>query len=133
VRASLKKQFRTLSRYTWISWNDAANYLLAEKIDLNDALAYAERSIETEDRFETRITKSKVLTAMNRQSEAMLEQKKALDIGTPLQVHQFAIELMAARQNEEALKIFRENANKHSDQWFAQRSRSHIQRAKKIR
>ncbi len=118
MRESLKKQFRTLSRYTWISWNDAANYLLAEKIDLNDALAYTENSIKIEDRFENEITKSKVLTALNRQSEAAAAQKKALDLGTPLQVHQFALELMAAKRNDEAFTIFRENAKKHPDQWF---------------
>jgi len=119
VRESLKKQFRTLSRYTWISWNDAANYLLAEKIDLNDALAYAEKSIENEDRFENEITKSKVLAALGRQSEAAAAQKKALDIATPFRVHQFARELMAAKRSDEAFTIFRDNANKHPDLWFA--------------
>ncbi|MBA3694461.1 MAG: DUF2911 domain-containing protein [Acidobacteria bacterium] len=118
MRESLKKQFRTLSRYTWISWNDAANYLLAEKIDLNDALAYTEKSIKIEDRFENEITKSKVLTALNRQSEAAAAQKKALDLGTPLQVHQFARDLLVAKRNDEAFTIFRENAKKHPDQWF---------------
>jgi tetratricopeptide (TPR) repeat protein len=119
VRESLKKQFRTLSRYTWISWNDAANYLLDEKIDLNDALAYAEKSIENEDRFENEITKSKVLTSLNRQSEAAAAQKKALELGTPLQVHQFARELLAAKRDDEAFAVFRENARKHPDLWFA--------------
>ena len=32
VRDSLKKQLRDLPQYTWISWDDAANYLLAEKV-----------------------------------------------------------------------------------------------------
>ncbi|MEA2175301.1 MAG: hypothetical protein QOD00_2893 [Blastocatellia bacterium] len=118
VRASLKKQFRTLARYTWISWNDAANYLLAEKTDLDEALAYADKSIENEDRFDNEMTKAKVLTALHRQGEAAAAQKKALELGTPLQVHQLARELMAARRNEEAFTIFRENANKHADQWF---------------
>lgn len=118
VRESLQKQLRTLSRYTWISWDDAANYLLAEKIDLNDALAYAEKSIEIEERFENEITKSRVLTALNRQSEAAAAQKKALELGTPLQVHQFASELLAAKRSDEAFTIFHENARKYPDLWF---------------
>src|SRR5262252_581413 len=32
VQASLKKQLRNLSQYTWMSWDDAAQYLLTEKI-----------------------------------------------------------------------------------------------------
>jgi tetratricopeptide (TPR) repeat protein len=118
VRESLRKQLRTLSRYTWISWDDAANYLLAEKIDLNDALVYADKSIENEDRFENEITKSKVLTALSRPSEAAAAQRKALELGTPLQADQFARELLAANRSDEALTIFRENARKRPDLWF---------------
>ena len=117
VRTSLKKQFRTLSRYSWISWNDAANYLLAENIDLTDALAYADKSIENEDRFENEITKSKVLTALGRQSESAAAQKKALDIATPIQLNQFALELLTSKRNDEAYTIFRENAVKHPNIW----------------
>src|SRR5271154_2602108 len=36
VEASLKKQLRNLSQYTWMSWDDAADYLLAEKAALDD-------------------------------------------------------------------------------------------------
>lgn len=118
VRESLQKQLRTLSRYVWISWDDAANYLLAEKIDLDDALVYAEKSIETEDRFENEMTKSKVLTALNRQTEAAAAQKKALNLGTPFQVDQFARQLLTAKRSDEAFAIFRENAKKHPELWF---------------
>jgi Protein of unknown function (DUF2911) len=118
VRESLQKQLRTLSRYTWISWDDAANYLLAEKIDLNDALEYAEKSIENEDRFENEITKSKILTALNRQGESAAAQKKALELGTPLQADQFARQLLTQKRSDEALTIFRENVRKHPELWF---------------
>ena len=90
----------------------------AKKLTFNDALAYAEKSVENEDRFENEITKSKVLAALNRQSEAASAQKKALDIATPFQIHQFARELMATKRNDEAFTIFRENARKNPDQWF---------------
>src|ERR1700685_3691781 len=93
VQASLKQQLRELSQYTWISWDDAANYLLTEKIALNDALKYADTSIENEDRYENEITKSKVLTALNRKDEAATAQRKALDLASPLQMHMFARQL----------------------------------------
>jgi hypothetical protein len=80
VEASLKKQLRNLSQYTWMSWDDAANYLLTEKVALDDALTYANKSIENEDRYDNEITKSKALTALNRKDEATTAQKKALDL-----------------------------------------------------
>ncbi len=118
VEASLKKQLRNLSQYTWMSWDDAANYLLTEKVDLDQALTYSNKSIENEDRYDNEMTKSKVLTALNRKDEAMTAQKKALDLATPLQVHLFGRQLQAEKRNQEAFVIFRENAKKHPDLWF---------------
>jgi tetratricopeptide (TPR) repeat protein len=118
VQASLKKQLRNLSQYTWMSGDEAANYLLAEKMAPDEALAYVNKSIENEDRYDNELTKSRVLTALNRKDEAAAAQKKALDMASPLQIHFFARGLQGEKRNEEAFAIFRENAKKHPDQWF---------------
>ncbi len=118
VEASLKKQLRDLSQYTWLSWDDAANYLLTEKIDLDQALTYVNKSIENEDRSDNEMTKSKVLAALNRKDEAAAALKRALDLSTPLQIHLYARQLQGEKRSEEAFVIFRENAKKHPDQWF---------------
>src|SRR5216684_2170837 len=118
VQASLKKQLRNLSQYTWMSWDDAANYLLTEKIGLDKALSYADKSIENEDRYDNEITKSRVLTALNRKDEAATAQKKALALASPLQVHSYARQLLGEKRREEAFAIFNDNALKHPDQWF---------------
>jgi tetratricopeptide (TPR) repeat protein len=118
VEASLKKQLRDLSQYTWISWNDAANYLLAEKIDYPDALTYANKSIENEDRYDNELTKGKALEALGRKDDANVAIKKALDMATPLQVHFYARGLQGEKRYDEAYAIFRDNAKKHPDQWF---------------
>ena len=118
VQASLKKQLRNLSQYTWMSWDDAANYLLTEKVAYDDALTYANKSIENEDRYDNEMTKSKVLAALNRKDDAAVAEKKALELANPLQVHLFARQLQGQKRNEEAFAIFRENAKKHPDQWF---------------
>ena len=118
VEADLKRQLRNLSQYTWISWDDAANYLLTEKIDLDQALKYADKSIENEDRFENENIKAAVLTALNRKDDAAVAQKRALALATPLQLHIYARQLQAQKRNDEAFAIFLDNAKKHPDQWF---------------
>jgi len=118
VEASLKKQLRNLSQYTWMSWDNAANYLLAEKINLDEALTYANKSIDNEDRYDNEMTKSQVLKALNRKDEAAAAEKKALALAAPLQLHQYARQLLGEKRNEEAYAVFRENAKKHPDQWF---------------
>ena len=118
VEASLKKQLRNLSQYTWQSWDDAANYLLAEKVDLDGALIYANKSIENEDRFDNEDTKAKVLTALNRKDDAAMAQKKALELASAQQMHGYGRQLMGEKRNEEAFAIFRENAKKHPEVWI---------------
>ena len=118
VHASLKRQLRGLSQYTWMSWDDASNYLLKEKIALADALNYANKSVESEDRFDNELTKSRVLTALNRKDEAAAAEKRALGLASPWQVHLFARQLQSEKRNDEAFAIFRENATKHPEQWF---------------
>src|SRR5262249_31781470 len=118
VQASLKKQLRNLSQYTWMSGDDAANYLLAEKIGLDDALTYAGKSIQNEDRFENELTKSNVLKALNRNDESEVARKKALELANPLQTHLYARQLQGEKRQDEAFAIFRENAKKHPNEWF---------------
>jgi tetratricopeptide (TPR) repeat protein len=118
VEASAKKQLRGLGQYTWQGWDEAATYFLAEKVDLDDAFAYSNKSIENEDRFDNEMTKSQVLAAMNRKEDAAAAEKKALALATPLQVHLYARGLQAQKRSDEAFVIFRDNAQKHPDMWF---------------
>jgi len=118
VEASMKKQLRGLGQYTWEGWDEGANYLLAEKVDLDDALTYANKSIGNEDRYDNEMTKSKALAALNRKDEAAATEKKALDLANALQVHMYARGLQGEKRSDEAYVIFRENAKKHPDEWF---------------
>jgi tetratricopeptide (TPR) repeat protein len=118
VQASLKKQLRNLSQYTWMSWDDAANYLLAEKIAYDDALNYANESIKNEDRFENEMTKSNLLKALNSKDDAEVATKRALELANPLQTHLYARQLQGEKRSDEAFAIFRDNAKKHPNEWF---------------
>ncbi len=54
VEASLHNQLRGLSQYTWDGWDDAATYLVDNKVDLNEALKYEDNSIGTKTASRTR-------------------------------------------------------------------------------
>ena len=116
--ASLKKQLRNLPGFGWTAWNDAANYLLAEKVALDDALTYANKSIEIEDRYDNEMTKSQTLAALNRKDDAAAAQKKALELASPWQIHTFARQLQGEKRSEEAFAVYRENAKRHPEHWF---------------
>jgi hypothetical protein len=117
VEASLQKQLRSLSQYTWVSWDEAANYLLENKGDPEQALKYADNSLQNEERFENLITKSKALERLGKKDEAMAVRNKAFERGTPLQVHLYARGLQADKRQDEAFAVFRSNAQKFPNAW----------------
>ena len=116
VQASLKRQLRGQKRYIWMSWDDAANYLLHEKLSLDDALAYANHSIEVEDRFDNELTKSNVLAALNRPTDSDAARHRALDLGSATQLRDYGVSLLDTNR-EAAFTVFRENARKRPDAW----------------
>ena len=118
VAESLHRQLRGLAQYTWEGWDDAANYLLASKYDLDEALKDEDQSIQVEKRYDNLLTKSNILQALGRKDEADATRKQALTLANPLQLHYYARQLQAQKHQDEAFAIFRENATKHPDEWF---------------
>src|SRR5437868_903205 len=117
VAQNLHSQLRGLAQYTWDGWDDAANYLLQEKIALDEALKYSEKSIQAEQRYDNLMTKSRVLDALNRKDEATAARNKALAMANALQLHTYARQLQNDGKQNEAFAVFRENAKKNPDQW----------------
>jgi len=118
VEASLRAQMRGLPQYTWDGWDDAANYLLAHKVDLDEALDYSNRSIGSEPRYENYNTKSQILEAMGKKDEAKVAHDKGIEIATPIQLHQYAFALKGQKKDAEAYAVWKKNFQQHPDLWF---------------
>ena len=118
VDASLKAQMRGLPQYTWDGWDDAANYLLAHKVSLDEALEFSNRSIGSEPRYENYNTKSQILEAMGKKDEAKVAHDKAVEIATPIQLHQYAFALKGQKKDAEAYAVWKKNFQQHPDMWF---------------
>jgi hypothetical protein len=118
VAANLHKQLRGLAQYTWDGWDDSAQYLLSTKAHLEDALAYEEKSIQAEDRYDNWMTKSQILEAMSKTDEAAAAKKTALAKASPFQLHSYARLLQGQKKQEEAFAIFGANFKSHPEMWF---------------
>lgn len=118
MQADLKSQLRGGPQYIWESWDEAANYLLADKANLPQALQYADQSIQVESRFDNLMTKSQILDAMGKKDDALAYRAKALDAASALQMHFYARQLQFKGQQEEALTLFRNNIKKHPNEWI---------------
>lgn len=117
VTASIHQRMHGLNQYYWEGWDDAAQYFLANKINLDEALKDEDQSIQAEERYDNLMNKSRILDAMGRKSDADLFRAKALDKGSPLQLYFYGRQLQGDKKLDEALAIYRSNAKKYPEFW----------------
>src|SRR5581483_1791023 len=117
VTASIHQQEHGLNQYYWEGWDDAAQYFLVNKINLDEALKDEDQSIQAEERYDNLLNKSKILEAMGRTQDAEAFRTKALDRASALQLYFYARQLQADKKQDQALAIFRSTAKKYPDYW----------------
>ncbi len=115
---SFRKQLRGQWQYTWEGWWEAGDYLLKNKLALDDALKYADQSIKNEERFETFMLKSSVLDAMGRAGEAEPLREKALTMANALQLNSYGRTLQRAGDQDKAFAVFRLNGKRNPDHFI---------------
>jgi hypothetical protein len=117
VEASIHRQLRGLNQYYWESWDDVANYYLASKTNLDEALKDEDKSIQTEERFDNLHAKSQILEAMGRKDDAAAVLNKALEKASAQQLYFYGRQLQGQKKQEEAFALYRSNAKKYPDYW----------------
>jgi tetratricopeptide (TPR) repeat protein len=115
---NLRLQMRGLQAYSWVGWNDAATYALENKTNYEEALKWADTSIQNEERFENLNTKAQLLRLTGKAAEADATMVKALEKATPLQLHNYGRQLLAEKKTTEATRIFQRNAKQNPTVWF---------------
>jgi len=130
VQASLPNQLQGLAQYTWEAWDDAANYLLAQKYDLEGALKYEDTSIGMEKRYDNLLTKSQILEAMGRKDEAEAATKQALARATAPQLYFYGRLLQTQGKQDQALDFFRQAAKIDPTDWLVRDGTARVYSAK---
>jgi hypothetical protein len=130
VAQNLHAQLRGLAQYTWDGWDDAANYFLTNKYNLEEALKYEDRSIGVEERYDNLMNKSRILDALNRKDEAIVARNKALGMASITQLHTYGRQLQLAGKQDEAFAVFRNNIKKDPNHWLVRTEAARLAVAK---
>lgn len=120
VVASLKRELTGANGFDDRAWSVASNYLVQNNLDLNLALAWAERAVDPRTgqiSFAGLSQKAVVLEKLGRSAEAAAVMDQALPLGTATTIHQYGRRLLVAKQFEKALEVFKYNAQRFPDTW----------------
>jgi hypothetical protein len=114
--------------FNYQNWQNAAQFCADNKINVEEALTWAEKAIHEPFRgatfgvedFSTVSTKAAVLDAMGRTSEADAAMDKALTIPNTsmFDMYIYGARLLSASRNERALKVFQLDQQRHPEENF---------------
>lgn len=114
---SFRRELRNANGFQWNAWVQAAQFCVNRNTDLDEALVWANTALDTtqvgQKNFTTLSTKAQVLKAQGKTTEADAVMKQALPLGTAIEVHQYARNLVAQKRMKEAFDAFKMNYDRH--------------------
>ncbi len=127
---SIKNQLRNTGGFTWAGYDEAANWLLDNNYELEQAVKWEDTSIQIEDRFENNLNKSEILAALGKKSEADAVKKHAFEVANGLQLHVYGRQLQIQGKQDEGFAVFQMNIQKRPNEWYTHGEISRIASAK---
>ena len=115
VLASMTNELRSTAGFTWSGWNTAAQYCLRNDVALEKGLAWADQAVNRGGSFTALSTKAGLLTKLDRADEANQIMDNAINIATNAELNLYGYTLLNQGQMDKAIKVFKLNTEKHSN------------------
>src|SRR5215467_14274542 len=109
---NIRAQLKGRGQFTWQALDEGAQFCLTRKINLDEALRWADASIQNEERFDNLSTKADILKAMNRSDEAKTVWNHALEMAKAPQLYTYGRQLQNQKKGAEAMEIFKDVAKR---------------------
>ena len=109
---NIRAQMKGGGQFAWQAPDQAAQFCLTNKVDLDEALRWANLSIQNEERFENLSTKADILKALNRPDDAKTVWNRALEKAAAPQLYTYGRQLQNQKKGAEAMEIFKEVAKR---------------------
>src|SRR5215813_10239656 len=109
---NIRAQLKGRGQFTWQALDEGAQFCLTRKINLDEALRWADASIQNEERFDNLSTKADILKALNRPDEAKTVWNHALEIAKAPQLYTYGRQLQNQKKGAQAMEIFKEVAKR---------------------
>ncbi|PYJ10926.1 MAG: hypothetical protein DMF06_04615 [Verrucomicrobia bacterium] len=126
---NIRNQMRGRAQYEWQAPNQAAQFCLNKKINLDEALKWVNLSIQNEERFENLTTKADLLKAMNKPEDAKKTWDQAIAKTTPAQLYSYGRRLQSEKKDAEAMEIIKDVAQRYPSTVFGLLANARIKSA----
>jgi hypothetical protein len=120
---NLRRELRNAPGFNWEGWQTAADFCFNNKLNLKEGLTWAQNAVSLpyigQENFVTLRTLSNLQSANRMTAEAETTFLKAINSpgATPIQLHQYGRQLLAAGEKDRALAVFEANAKLHPNAW----------------
>ena len=121
--AQMKQELRGPTGFDWHALQNGANYMVAQKVELPEALRLAHIIVDSDkadvQTVGTLMTLAEAQQANGQSDDAAKTKDAALKVPSakPLEIHIVGRQLLTAGKKEEAMKVFEFNAQRFPDQW----------------
>jgi len=126
---NIRAQLKGRGQFTWQALDEGAQFCLTRKINLDEALRWADASIQNEERFDNLSTKADILKALNRPDEAKTVWNRALEIAKAPQLYSYGRQLQNQKKGSEAMEIFKDVAKRFPQGVFGYLAQARIKSA----
>ncbi len=123
---SIRNQLRSVGGFTWIGYDEAANWCLDGNYNLEEALKWEETSIQGEDRFENWETKSRILAAMGKKEESEKALNTAMSKANATQLYIYARGLQRTGDTKRAFEVYPQVAKRDPNHWLSHLAQARI-------
>jgi hypothetical protein len=120
---TMRRELRSAAGFSWENFVAAADFCRQNKIDLEEAQAWAQQAADPaqagQENFTTLVLLAQLQTLNGHTADGARTMERAINHPTAqaTDLHVYGRQLLADKKPEEALKVFQLNAKRHPDVW----------------
>src|SRR6266403_5291045 len=126
---NIRAQLKGRGQFTWQALDEGAQFCLTRKINLDEALRWADASVQNEERFDNLSTKADILKALNHPDEAKAVWNHAVEMATAVQLYSYGRGLQFKKQGPEVMEIFQSVAKRFPQTVYGHLAQARIESA----
>ena len=117
VAENMQEQLMGLAGFGWQGWNQIANYYVLNNMDIDQALAYVDRSIGINQNVTNSFTKAIILEETGKTEEAAKMKEEAFVNATENNINTLGYQYLFGGRIDDAMVIFKKNVEMFPDSW----------------